>query len=267
MPAVPAAVRTAALSAVLLLPATSLANVPFDPNLNVDPSVDDCYVRFAPDLTQDAYHRFVREFGSVSAFKQGAPPTTLGRGGFSVDLEQISFSVEEKSAAWNDTFVHPDGYHPLGSSLSVPKLRVRAGITDDLDVGAFFTKAQKANYGWLGLEVKYAVLRQADDVPVTVAARAAYTKTLFVRDMDMHALGADVSVGRTFWKVLTPYLGAGADAVLARETSPAVNLATETVLVPHLTGGLEVRYWHVALGAEAQLSALSSYQFQASAVF
>ncbi len=260
------AARTA-LSVVLLLPAASLANVPFDPNLNVDPSVDDCYVRFAPDLTQEAFHRFVREFGSVSAFKQASPSTTLGRRGFSVDVEQISFSVEDKSAAWNDTFVHPDGYHPLGSNLSFPKLRLRVGVTDDLDVGAFFTKAQKANYGWFGLEAKYGVLRQREDMPVSVSVRGAYTKTLYVADMDMHALGADVSVGRTFWTHVTPYLGLGADAVLARETSAAVNLSNEAVVVPHLAGGLEVRYWHVAVGAEAQLSAVSSYQLQVSAIF
>jgi hypothetical protein len=35
----------------------------------------------------------------------------------------------------------------------------------------------------------------------------------------MHAVSADVSIGRTFWKVLTPYLGVGSDAVLVRETS------------------------------------------------
>jgi hypothetical protein len=258
--------RRLALSVLLLLPTTSLA-VPFDPNLNVDPSVDDCYVRFAPDLTQAAYRRFAREFGSISAFKQASPPSTLGRGGFSVDLEQIAFSVEEKSAAWNDTFVHPDGYHPLGSDKSFPKLRLRVGVSDDLEVGAFFTKAPKANYGWLGVEAKYGVLRQGEDMPVAVAVRGAYTKTLYVADMDMHALSADVSVGRTFWRILTPYVGAGADAVLARETSPAVNLATETLLVPHVAAGVEIRYWHVALGVEAERSALTSYQAQLSAVF
>lgn len=259
--------RIPALFVALLLPVTALAETPFDPNLNVDPAVDDCSVRFAPDLTQDAFGRFAREFGSVSAFKQGSPPTTLRRGAFSVDLEQISFKVEEKSAAWNDTFVHPDGYHPLGAEQNLPKLRLRAGITDDLEVGAFFTKNLEANYGWFGVEAKYGVLQQRDDMPVALAVRGAYTKTLFVHDMDMHALTADVSVGRTFWNVVTPYVAVGGDAVLARETSNAVNLATETSFVPHLTAGAEVRYWHVAVGFEAQRSALTSYQLQVSAVF
>ena len=252
----------------LLLPASALAHGEYDPNLHVDPSLDDSSVAFAPELTQSAFHRFVREFGSVSAFKQGSPPTTLGRRGFSASVEYLSFRVEEKSAAWNDTFAHPDAYHELGSDKRFPLLSLRFGVTDDLDVGAFYSENPNANYGWLGFDVKYAILPQRDDVPVTLSVRGAYTKTLYVADMNMHAAGVDVSVGRTFWKVLTPYVGVGGDGVFARETSDAVDLHDEAILVPHATAGFQVRYWHVAVGAEAQLStALNSYQAQVSAVF
>jgi len=260
-----------AIGLVLLLPATALAHGagghPADPNLNVDASLEDCSVVFAPDLTQAAFHRFAREFGSVGAFKQASPPTTLGQRGLSVSLEQIFFSVEDKSAAWNDTFAHPDAYHELGSDLSFPKLSLRVGVTDDLDIGAFYSENPNANYGWLGFDVKYGILRQREDMPVSLAVRGAYTKTLYVADMDMHAVGVDVSIGRTFWNVLTPYLGFGSDAVLVRETADVVDLESEAILVPHATAGLQARYWHVAVGAEAQLSAVNSYQAQVSVVF
>ncbi len=252
-----------AIALGLLLPGAARAA----PVLHVDPSLDDCEVHFAPELTQGAYRRFVREFGTVSAFKQGAPPAALGRGRVAIDLEQIFFSVDDASAAWNDTFTHPAADHWLGSSKAFPKLRLRVGVADDVEVGAFFTKSPKANYGWLGVETKWAVLRQEADAPVTIAVRGAYTKTLYVSDMDMHALTADVSVGRTFWAAVTPYLGIGADAVLARETSPAVSLKTEAPVVPHGTAGIEVRFWHVAVGAEAQVSALTTWQAQASFLF
>jgi hypothetical protein len=104
-------------------------------------------------------------------------------------------------------------------------------------------------------------------MPVTLAVRGAYTKTLYVADMNMHAVTADVSVGRTFWNVLTPYVALGSDAVLVRETSKAVDLKDERLLVPHVVGGFEARYWHVAAGAEVQVSAVTSYQVQVSAVF
>jgi hypothetical protein len=261
----------AAVGLLVLLPAAALAHGegshPPDPALHVDSSLEDCSVIFAPELTQSAFRRFAREFGSVSAFKQGSPPTTLGKGGFSVGLQQIFFSVDERSDAWNDTFHHPDAYHELGSDLSFPKLSLRVGVRDDLDVGAFYAQNPEANYGWLGLDVKYAILEQREDMPVTLAVRGAYTKTLYVADMDMHALSLDVSVGRTFWNVVTPYLGLGSEAVLARETTDAVDLQTEGVVVPRLTGGVELRYWHVALGAEANLSDVDSFQAQLSAVF
>ncbi|HET8541090.1 MAG TPA: hypothetical protein VFL83_14545 [Anaeromyxobacter sp.] len=255
----------------LLLPAAALAHGagghPPDPALHVDPSLDDCSIQFAPELTQGAFRRFVREFGSVGAFKQGAPPTTLGRRGVSVDVEYVSFEVEEKSDAWNDTFAHPDAYHELGSRLAFPKLRVRFGVTDDVDVGAFYAQNPAANYGWVGVEARYGLLQQRDGMPVSVAVRGAYTKTLYVGDMDMHAAGVDVSVGRTFWSVFTPYVGFGGDAVAARETSGAVDLDPEALFVPHATGGFEVRYWHLAIGAEAQIAEINTFQAQVSVVF
>jgi len=255
--------RIAPLTLALLLPTAALA----EPVLHVDPSIEDCEVRFAPELTQQAFHRFVREFGSVSAFKQGAAPATLGRWGVSVDVEDIFFTVDEEAPAWNDTFVHPAADHWLGADKSFPKLRLRLGVSDDVEVGAFFTKSPKANYGWLGVEAKAALLAQRGEVPVAVSVRGAYTRTLFVADLDMHAFTADLSVGRTFWGLLTPYLAVGGDTVIARETSAAVDLKNEAVFVPHAAAGLEARYGHVAVGAEVQVSAITTYQAQVSAVF
>lgn len=253
-----------ALVAVLLVPAHALAA---DPPLHVDPSLETCEVQFAPELSQSAFRRFTGEFGSVSAFKQGGPPNTLGRWGVSLGLEYIMLWVDDHSDAWNDTFYHPDPEHDLGSRQAYPKLKLRVGVTDDTDLGMFFTKNPESNYGWLGIDVKHALMRQSQDMPVTLSVRGAYTKTLFVSDMDMHDVGADVVVGRTFWNTLTPYAGVGGDVVLARETSKRVDLDTEVVPVPHALVGTEVKFWHVALGAEAQYGAIPSLQLMASAVF
>jgi hypothetical protein len=263
--------RTMLVASIYLMPAAALAHGPnghpADPNLHVDADLADCSVQFSPELTQGAFGRFVREFGSVSAFKLMSPPKTLGQWGIAIGLEQIFFSVEDKSDAWNDTFAHPDHYHELGSDLGFPKLRARVGITDNLDVGAFYTEQPKANYGWFGLEAKYGMLQQNEEMPISLALRGAYTKTIWVEDMDMHAVTADVSAGRTFWNFFTPYLGLGSELVIASETTDAVDLDTEVQLVPHAIGGFEVRFWYVALGAEAQLATLPSLQVQASAVF
>jgi opacity protein-like surface antigen len=229
--------------------------------------VKDCSVRFAPGLTQHAFGRFAREFGSVSAFKQAASPATLGRGRVLFAVQSLSFRIDDRADAWNDTFVHPDAEHGLGSQQNFPLLKLRAGVTDDLDVGAFYAANPHANYGWLGVDGKYRLLRAGEGSPVSVAVRGAYTKTLYVRDMDMHALTADVSVGSRPWRGVRPYVGLGADGVLARETSDAVDLRRERLVAPHVFGGVDVTVWRrLSLGAEATLGARPSVQLQVGGV-
>ena len=253
-----------------LAPAAALAHGPnehaADPNLHVGTEYDDCYVKFAPELTQSAFRRFAREFGSAAAYKQMSSPTTLGRRGVELGLSWISFTVEQYSDAWNDTFAHPDAYHELGAEKSFPKARLSVGVTDRIDVGAFWTRNPNANYGWLGVDMKYGLLKQNEATPINLALRGAYTKTLYVEDMDMHVLTADVAAGRT-WSVFTPYLGVGGDLVYARERSDAVDLNDETQVVPRAFGGVGLRLGHLGVGAEAEVGALNRLEFQVSAVF
>ena len=256
--------RMILVALVSLGPATALAS---DPNLHVGTGYDDCWVAFSPQLTQTAFHRFAREFGSVSAFKSVSSPATLGKRGAAITVEEISFSVEEKSSSWNDTFKHPNADHPLGEDHVFPKLRLRVGVSDRLDLGAFYSRNPNSNYGWLGLEAKVGMLQQGPTMPISLALRGAYTKTLYVTDMDMHAITGDVTAGRTFWGAVTPYLGGGGDLVLARESSDAVDLHSENQFVPHGVGGVEARTWHLGIGAEADWGALTSYQLQLSLMF
>jgi len=175
--------------------------------------------------------------------------------------------VEQNADAWNDTFAHPTADHWLGDNQQFPKVKLRAGVSDRVDVGAFYTRNPNANYGWAGVDVNYNVLQQSATMPVSVGARAAYTRTLFVHDMDMNAATLDIAAGRTFWGIVTPYVGVGTDGVYARETTDAVNLDDEWQSVGHVQGGVEVRWWHVALTGEAYRGALTSYQVQVAALF
>lgn len=237
------------------------------PPLHVNDAFRECHVRFAANLTQSAFETFVREFGSVSAFKQMAAPTTLGRGNFSIGIEMMTFQIDHWSDAWNDTFAHPDEHHELGARQNFPKVKLRYGVTDDLDVGAFFTRNPLSNYGWLGVDGKYRLMSEEENKPVSVAVRGAYTKTLYVTDMDMHAFTADVSMERRFGGTFRPYLGVGADAVLARETSGTVDLRSVTSIVPHLIGGVDVTVLgRLTLGAEYTVGARTSMAIQVGAL-
>jgi hypothetical protein len=264
------AIGTTVFAAITLIAAAPLtAHAQYDhaghdhPPLHVNDRVDDCSVEFSSRLTQASFRRFVREFGSVSAFKQAASASTLRKGRLSIGLELMSFNVDEYSDAWNDTFAHPNDHHPLGSDLDFPKIKARYGITDDADVGAFWARNPNANYGWFGVDGKWRVLSQERGKPLSLAVRGAYTKTLYVSDMDMHAVTADVSVERRVRWGLRPYLGVGADGVLARETSGAVNLRNEAILAPHAFTGVAVTVrGRVDLGLEFTAGPRPSTQIQ-----
>jgi len=265
-----ASARTLLVALMMMAPATALAHGAHgagDPPLHVDPTLKDCSVVFSADLTQDAFRRFAREFGSVSAFKANAPAAPLGRGHFMLGLEQLNFTVEEHSDAWNDTFAHPNADHDLGADKSFPLARVRVGVADKLDLGAYWTRNVNANYGWLGLEAKYGFAHSDGETPVHFAARLAYTKTLYVHDMDMHTITAELASSRTYWNVLTPFLYLGSDVVIARERSDVVALHAETQVVPHAIAGAELRWWHMAIGGQVVAATVPSYQFSVATAF
>jgi hypothetical protein len=233
--------------------------------LHVDPTLRDCSVIFAPALSQGAFRRFAREFGSVSAFKQAASPATIGRGRLLVGVELMQFRVDEWSDAWHDTFSHPDEHHTLGADKKFPKIKLRYGATDDLDVGAYYASNPNANYGWMGLDARYQLLHRSDRRPYDVAARGAYTRTLYVSDMSMHAITADISVGRALRGAVNAYLGAGADGVIATERSPVVTLDRETLVVGHVFGGVDATFRRrVSVGAEVTVGARPSVQLHLS---
>ena len=262
--------RMILVAAMAAVPAVALAHGdgdPIHPPLHVDPALDECSIRFDASLTQGAFEKFSREFGSVSAFKPTMAPVNLGRGRFAIAVEALGFSIDDHTDRWNDTFVHPDAEHDLGSDQTFPKLRARVGVTDDLDLGAFYTRNPKANYGWVGVDASYGLLQQSEGAPVSVSVRGAWTRTLFVHDMKMNTGTAQVGVARTLWNVFTPYVYGGVDEVIAQETSDRVDLETETETVPHVMTGAELRWWHVAIGAEVHVSDLTSYQVQIAALF
>lgn len=249
-----------------LLVAAIPAGTQAAPVLHVNPNLKECSVQFAPELTQGAFHDFVREFGSVSAYKPMAPPAPLGRGGIELGIQQMYFTVDDAAPKWNDTFYHPEADHWLGSQQTFPKLGLRVGVSDRVDVGGYFTKNPDANYGWLGFDVRGAVMRQGTKQPVDLMVRGAYTKTLYVDDMDMNTFTADASVGRTFWNLVQPYVGVGGDIVTASERSDMVALHSETVFVQHAFAGVGLRYWHAALGIEGEVGALNRLEVHVAAV-
>jgi len=230
--------------------------------LHVNDQWDDCAIVIDPALTQEAWHQFVSEVGLVAHFDPLASAEPLGRGRFEVAVLRSSTMIDDADPAWNDTFSHPDSTHWLfeGNALMIPGLMLRLGVSQKVDVGAYWTAAPAANYGLLGGQVQYAFLGGPQQ-PLAAAGRLSAVRLYGPEDMDVSTYGLDVLVSRSISR-FTPYLGAGAYWSRGHETTSKVDLRDESVLGGQATVGLDVRMWLLRLGGEVRLARVGGYGFK-----
>jgi hypothetical protein len=118
---------------------------------------------------------------------------------------------------------HPDPTHWLydGSGLPVPGLMARAGVTDRLDVGFYYTQNPNANYGFAGAQVQYNVLQQATSL-LDASARLSAVMLFGPDDLDHTVYGLDLIASRRY-----PLLGRVAVATVRRRVRIPVELTRE----------------------------------------
>jgi hypothetical protein len=223
---------------------------------NIDPSVKTCSMVINPSLTQAQWHTFTRQTGAIVSFKSLAPASTLGKMGFTIALDQGRTPVNQHDPAWINTFVHPGPDCPLGDAISFPELRARLGITDRMDVGAYWTTAPRANYGGVGGEFKYVVLRESGSFP-TVAARASASILTGVPDFNLNVYSADLIASRAF-AIVTPYVGFRQNWVIGTETTSKVDLARESLRVPQGYAGVACTIGAINVAAEYNASSVNT---------
>ena len=170
--------------------------------------------------------------------------------------------IDDADDAWNDTFSHPDSTHWLfdGDALRIPGLMVRAGVTDRVDVGGYFTKAPGANYGFFGGQVQYAVLHDLDS-NVSAAGRLGFVKMYGPEDLTASIYGLDFLVSKEISR-FSPYAGVSGYLSRGHETTSKVDLEDESVLGVRGTVGLAVRIWTLSLGGEFNLAAVPGYSIK-----
>ena len=81
---------------------------------------------------------------------------------FLIAIDKASTPVDQHDLAWINTFTHPDEDCPLGDAIIVPTIRASMGVSDNMDVGGYWTTAPSANYGMVGGEFKYAFLQESE---------------------------------------------------------------------------------------------------------
>lgn len=226
---------------------------------HIDPSVQTCSMVIDPALTQSQWRTFTRQAGAMVSCKSLASAEPLGARNFAVSLDYSVSPVDQHDPAWINTFTHPDETCPLGDQIRMPMLRARMGVSNKMDVGAFWTKAPGANYGLVGGELKYALRQESPHAPAA-AVSASYSLLTGVPDFNfsVYSVGLMASKKVAF---LTPYLGARGNVAVGTETTSKVNLSRETQFLPQAYIGTTYDVWKLGLAAEYNVADVSTFAF------
>jgi hypothetical protein len=233
------------------------------PKLHVSSRWKECSIQLDPSLTQAAWHQFTQEAGEAVYFRPLADAQPMGRGNFEFSLMRWQTNVDDKTSAWNDTFVHPDSTHWLteGNGLKIPGLAVRAGVTSSTDLGAFYTKNPRANYGVYGVQLQQNLVKSGAR-GWDVSARTSFVSLFGPDDVDLNVYGMELVTSWKRWKygraTLVPYAGVAAYLSGSHEKSSVVNLADERVIGVMGTAGAALQFSAVRVSAEASMSRVPS---------
>ena len=237
------------------------------PDLHVNPRWKECSFQLDPSLSQAAWHQFAREAALVAYFRPLSDAKPMGKGRFELSLAQYKTGIDDSDDAWNDTFVHPDSAHWLfeGSGLEFPGLMARAGVSENTDVGVYFTKSPGANYGFYGAQVQHAFVNN-EATGWAAAARFSFMSIYGPDDLDLRVYGVDVLTSKRFaltrWAAVSPYVGASTYLSTAHEKTAAVNLSDERVLGAQAMVGASFQVSKARLGVEYNVSHVNSLSFK-----
>jgi hypothetical protein len=221
----------AILAAVIAVAATpARASEPLDLDLRLLGAPDPAIWRtvggvadpLASALAADSRARFGRlatdlALGLTSTLLQ--PASTTGHSGFAFDFEVantvIAPEVVGTGVTGSGAAAYPRPYWPTRSmqphELLTPAFHVRKGFPFSTELGGTFTYLSQSSYFAAQLEGKVTLIESYSYSP-DVALRAAWTKVLGQRDLDLSVSEFDLLVSRRFGAnavvSFTPYLAA-----------------------------------------------------------
>jgi hypothetical protein len=241
--------------------------------LHVNDKWKECSIQLDPSLTQEAWHQFAREAAMVTYFRPLTDAKPMGAKNFELSVLQWKTAIDDSDDGWNDTFVHPDSTHWLteGSGLAFPGLTARAGITDKIDVGAYWTKNPNANYGFWGAQVQYNFINNVEKA-WAASGRASFTSLYGPEDIKLKVYGIDLLASKEFriysdWASVAPYAGISAYLSSAHETSNQVALNDETVVGSQAMVGALVKLSIARLGVEYNFAKVNTLSFKIGVAF
>ena len=239
-----------------------------NPDLHVNLRWKECSFQLDASLTQAAWRQFTGEAAVVTYFRPLTGAKPMGAGNIEVSVLQWQTAIDDSEDAWNDTFVHPDSAHWLfeGSGLKFPGLTARAGISSRTDVGVYFTKSPRANYGFYGAQVQQNLTLDGWK-NVSAAARLSFVSLYGPKDLEFSVFGADLLASREFdvWggrAAFSPYAVVSGSLGMSHERSMVVDLKDENVFGAQATAGVEARVWNAKVAAEYAVARVSSFSLK-----
>lgn len=226
----------------------------------------ECSFVLDPSLTQDAWHQFAREAGLVTYYRPLSTAKPMGRGTFEFSVLNWATKINEFDSAWNETFAHPDDEHYLADGdLMFPGMMFRAGVTEQVDVGAYLTKNINANYGFAGGQVQYAFMDDPDR-NLAAALRLSYVTMYGPKDLNASVAGIDLLASKQFSR-FAPYAGISMYMGRAQETTTKVDLNDENVLGLQGMAGVSTDVSVFRLAAELNLASVNGYSLKVGVPF
>lgn len=186
----------------------------------------------------------------------------MGAGNIEVAVLDWATRIDAAEDAWNDTFSHPDSTHWLfeGDALRIPGLMLRVGVAERVDVGAYFTKSVGANYGFLGGQVQYSVMDDAER-DFGAAGRLTMVHLFGPEDLGLSVYGLDFLVSKGL-SVFSPYAGLSGHLSRGREHTVKVSRDDESVFGVQGMVGVSARLGALRLAAELNVAKVSGYSFK-----
>lgn len=240
--------------------------------LHVNPKWDQCSFQLDPSLTQKQWRQFTQEAALVIYFRPLTDARPLGAKNFEFSLLQWQTGINEEKGAWNNTFVHPDSNHWLtgGEPLAIPGLSFRAGVTDKIDVAAYWTKSPGANYGFWGGQVQYNLINDLKN-NWAASARMSFIAMYGPKDLDFNMYGLDLLASKSFnlvkWASVSPYAGISTFLSNTHEKSKVVDLKDEHTLGMQGQIGAIAQIYRIRIGAEYSIAKVNSFSFKLGVAF
>ncbi len=240
--------------------------------LHINPKWDECSFQLDPSLTQQQWHRFTQEAALVVYFRPLTDARPLGARNYEFSLLKWDSKIDETKGAWNNTFVHPDSTHWLTGKepLPIPGLSLRAGVTDKIDVAAYWTKSFGANYGFWGGQVQYNMINDVKN-NWAASARVSFIAMYGPKDMDFNMYGLDMLASKKFnlakWASVSPYAGVSAFVSNAYEKSKVVDLKDEHTLGLQGQIGAVAQVSMARIGVEYSVAKINSFSLKLGVAF